>query len=118
MTGLIKSFMRKYGSSVKIIENDNTIKRKGFVHPLYNKSKYYYKIDLLTAGRFDDSHYLLITEPNSFSGKNCEAIVECNGNRYLSKSNGTYVVNDKEIYVWAVLTAYTEPLEDDYDSDI
>lgn len=117
MDKTVKSFIKQYGSLILIEENNTTIKRKGFLYPLYNRSKYYHKIKLLTAGRFDDTHYLLITEPNSFSDENSEAVVYYKGDKYLAKNNGTYVLNDKEIYVWAVLTAYTNPLEDDYDKN-
>lgn len=118
MVGTIKSFMNKYGSEIEILDNDSIKVVKGFLYPLYNKSKYFYKIKFLPTGRFDNSHYVLIAEPNPYFKKGKDLIIRCNGVKYSASSNGTYTVKNKKLYVWAVLTAYTAPREDDYGDNL
>ena len=115
MNKVIKYILNRYGSTVKITKKGNTIITKGFIEPLHTKNKSYYNIKPIPIGKLDNSHYLLITGPDIVLDKCGGEIVEMYDKKYITKSNGTYVLSGQKVYVWAVLTAHTEQLEDSYE---
>jgi hypothetical protein len=115
MEVLVNSVLSRYGSVVKITENGNTITTTAFIEPLHNKDTTYFNIKSLPTGKLDNSHYLLIARPDLKLNRCGGALVECGENKFVTKANGSYDIAGKKVYVWAVLTAYTDPKEDDYD---
>lgn len=114
---IVKQILERYGSVVKIRENGKTISAKVFIQPLHYKNKSYFNVKSLPIGRFDNSHYLLIASPNISINNTGGAVIESDGSRYIAKANGCYRALGKKIYVWAVLAACTNTMEDDYDSN-
>lgn len=112
----VKNTIRKYGSDVVITGDEKSVITKGIIRPLYYRDRTRAVFSRLPAGIFDNRHYLIILESDVKLRKTGGETVECNSNKYTVNSNGTYIVKDEAIYVWAVLTACTAPLEDDYDS--
>lgn len=115
MNKVMNYILNRYGSTVKITEKGNTIRTKGFIEPLHTKNKTYYNIKPIPLGKLDNSHYLLITGPDVVLDKCGGAVVEMCGKKYITKSNGTYILAGQKMYVWAVLTAHTEQSEDSYE---
>ena len=113
----IKNTIRKYGSDVVITGKEKVVITKGIIRPLYYRDKSRGIFSRLPAGVFDGRHYLIILESKVKLRKIGGEKIECNGSKYTVNSNGTYIVKGEAIYVWAVLTACTDPLEDDYDRD-
>ena len=112
----VKNIIRKYGSQVRIISGEKIFLVKGFVRPLYYRNSTNAVLSRLPSGVFDKRHYYILLPPDVKLKKTGGETVECNGCKYTVNSNGTYTCDDKILYVWAVLTACTDPLEDDYDS--
>ena len=115
MNKVIEHVLDRYGTLVKITDKGNTISEKVFIQPLHYKDKSYFSINSLQTGRLDNSRYLLIGSPKLKLNRCGGTIVECNCDRYITKSTGIYMSAGEKMYVWAVLTACTVTSEDDYD---
>lgn len=109
--------IRKYGSQVIITDSEKSVETKGIIRPLYYRDRSRSVFSRLPAGLFDNRHYLVILRPDVKLKKSGGEILECNSNKYIVNSNGSYFVKKKLLYVWAVLTACTDPVEDEYDTD-
>lgn len=112
-----ENVIRKYGSQVIITGDDKTVETMGIIRPLYYRDRTRSVFSRLPAGLFDNRHYLIILKPDVKLKKKGGETLECNCNKYTVNSNGSYFVKKKLLYVWAVLTACTDPVEDDYDKD-
>lgn len=112
-----ENVIRKYGSQVIITDNEKIIETSGIIRPLYYRDRTRSVFSRLPAGLFDNRHYLIILKPDVKLKKTGGETLECNGNKYTVNSNGSYFVKRELLYVWAVLTACTDPVEDDYDKD-
>lgn len=115
MERFAQNIIRKYGSEVFITSGEKTVTAKGILRPLYHSDRNRAFFKRLSSGLFDSRHYLIMLQPDVKLKKTGGEVLECNGVKYSVNSNGTYMIGSKEIYVWAVLTACTDPLEDDYD---
>lgn len=116
MTKLVNYVLNRYGGVVKITENGNTITTMAFIEPLHNKDTTYFNVKKLPVGKYDNQHFLLIGKPDVKLNRNGGAVVEYGESKFITKANGSYDISGKKIYVWAVLTACTGKLEDDYDN--
>jgi hypothetical protein len=58
---------------------------------------------------------LMLAPADTVLGTGSGTTVDYDGNSYFVKSTGRFRVKDKAVYVWAVLAARTEALEDDYE---
>lgn len=112
----ISTAFSRYGSVVKIHCKGNTITTKGFIKPVYRKHSGFLNLSLTIMGEIDNSHYVLLVPPVKELGNIAGCTVECKDREYVVKNSGKYTVADKDIYVWAVLTACTELKGDDYDN--
>lgn len=108
--------INRYGSSVKIKNNGQTVNTKAFVQPLRYKNKIYVggEYHLLGYNRTDKSLYIglpryPLTENSS--------VIEMQNNKYIVKRCEIYYLKDYPVYVWAILQPYGDDLEDDYESD-
>lgn len=115
MDRIAQNIIRKYGSKVLITSGDEAVTTKGIIRPLYYNDRNRAFFKRLSSGLFDNRHYLIVLQPDVKLKRTGGEIIECNGTKYTVNSNGAYMIGSKEIYVWAVLTACTDPLEDDYD---
>lgn len=111
----IEKFINKYSCVFNTVKNGNTIIIKGILQPFHNHYKTYFTPKRFPAGVYDGRHYLLITTPD-YGEKLKRSIVINNGEMsYFIKSVDTYRIKDKDLYVWAVLSAHTENIGDDYE---
>ncbi len=69
----------------------------------------------LPAGVFDGKHYLFISTPDVKDTLTPNLLLEGEKISYLVKSVETYRVKNNDLYVWAVLTAYTKNTGDSYE---
>lgn len=112
-----RNVIRKYGSEVCITSKGKCFETKGIIRPLYYRDKSRAIFSRLPVGLFDNRHYFIILPADVKLSKTGGEKIECGGEKYTVNSCGGYIYKDKVLYVWAVLSACTDPLEDDYDSD-
>lgn len=107
--------LNKYGSKVRVTQNGNTVEIKAFIQPLNYNQKNYYDSVRLPEGSFDNKHFIMLAPPSLVLAKSLDTTVESADGDYTVKSSGNFRASDKVMYVWAVLTARTGAMEDDYD---
>ena len=112
-----KNIINKYGSTVRILSENNTVTTKGIIRPLYHRNRYRAVFKRLPSGIYDNRHQYAIFPPDTVLKRTGGEKIECSGEKYRVNSNGVYSVRDKALYVWAVLSACTDSTEDDYDED-
>ena len=110
-----KNIIEKYGSTVLVSDGEKTFNSKGIIRPLYYKDKSRAIFSRFPTGVFDNRHYFVMLSPDVKLRKTGGETLECGGEKYRVNSNGVYFLGNRMLYVWAVLTACTDHLEDDYD---
>lgn len=108
--------IKKYGSSVRIINGSTACSTKAFVEPLRYKNKVYIGGEYHQLGSFKKEKYLYIGVPQMNLEEN-NTVIEMHENKYIVKRCEKYYVKDIPVYVWAILQPYGEALEDEYDAD-
>ncbi len=107
--------LNKYGSKVRVTQNGSTAVIKAFIQPLNYNRKSYFDSMRLPEGTFDNNSFLMLAPPSLVLAKSVDITVESEDGVYTVKSSGNFRASDKVMYVWAVLTARTGTMEDDYD---
>ncbi len=111
----IEKMICRFGDDILITENAVCNRSKAIIQPLMYKNKMYLGGTALPAGFFDGGHYLMIA-PASLKVKDYRrAVVEAMGAKYTLKRVEMVKADNKELYIWAVLTPYYPPTEDDYE---
>ena len=112
---IVSRVLNKYGSKVKITQNGTSVETKAFIQPLSYDRKSYFDSTRLPVGSFDNNHFLMLAHPSLVLSNSFDIAVESADGKYTVKSSGNFRASDKVMYVWAVLTARTDAVEDDYD---
>lgn len=108
--------IKRYGDDVEIVRNGKTIKSKAFIQPLRYKNKMYVSGETLPAGFYDGGHYLYIGLNNVKIDKDYRNIIIYRNNKgYIIRRAENYIMKSKILYIWAILTPYIKPMEDDYE---
>ncbi|MBQ4569594.1 MAG: hypothetical protein IJA62_06045 [Ruminococcus sp.] len=111
----IEKMIRRFGDDICIMEDALRNRSKAIIQPLMYKNKMYLGGTALPAGFFDGGHYLMIA-PASLKVKDYRrAVVEDANAKYTIKRVEMVKADNKELYIWAVLTPYYPPVEDDYE---
>ena len=79
------------------------------------KNKMYLGGTALPAGVFDGGHYLMIAPANLGVTDYRNTVIETADARYTIKRVERVKADNRELYLWAVLTPCYPPVEDDYD---
>lgn len=111
----VRSAIRKWGNTVKICENGQTVVSRGFIQPLRYKNNMYLGGRRLDAGFFDGGHYLYVGNCDCDLTSHSAAVLTCMGKKYTVKRAECFTFRNQNLYVWAVLKPYFPPMEDDYD---
>ena len=111
----IDRILRSYGEKVSVIQNGETFVGDAVIHPMNRRNEAYLGGDRIPTGILDNNRYYMIASSKINLGQTSGGVVECSDKSYYIRSCGDFKVKDKKLYVWAVLSARTEPLEDDYD---
>lgn len=111
----IEKMICRFGEDILVTENMVRNRSKAIIQPLMYKNKMYLGGTALPAGFFDGGHYLMIA-PASLKVKDYRrAVVDAMGTKYTLKRVEIVKADNKELYIWAVLTPYYPNAEDDYD---
>lgn len=106
--------LKKYGESLTVTTEKGSRRVKGILQPLLYKNKMYLGGTQLPDGYFNGGYYLLICPPEACLPVLGSAIVENSGKKYILKRSETVTLKNESLYVWAVLTPYGMPLEEDF----
>lgn len=112
ITGMIKRF----GGDVVVIESEKRYKSKAVIQPLMYKNKMYLGGSQFPLGYYDAGHYLMIA-PSDFPLADYQnVLISYNDNLYKIKRCEVVSAENKDIYMWAVLTTASGETEDDYEN--
>ena len=111
----VNRILAKWGEKVRITQNGTTITADAVIQPMNRRWKTYFSGERLPSGILNNNHYYMIASPKLELGQTGGVVVERADEKYYIRSCGDFKVKDKKLYVWAVLAAHTEPMEDDYD---
>lgn len=110
----IDRMLHRYGSDVTVKDKFGSFEGKAIIQPLLYKNKMYLGGEFLPAGYYDAGHYLMIAPCDGFIRDYRSTLVTQGEVTYTIKRSERVSADDKDLYIWAVLTPYTAPLEDDY----
>lgn len=113
----VKQMIDSYGSVVTITRNESVTKTKAFIQPLRYKSSVYMDRAVSLGGFTDGRYYLYIGQADNEFSRTDNAIISCNGKKYVVHTSESFELLDKVLYVWAVLAPYKEQRRDDYETD-
>lgn len=106
--------LKRFGESVTVTTTAGKFSVKGILQPLLYKNKMYLGGEQLPEGYFDTGHYLFICPPEVKLPVLGTAFLESKGQKYVLKRSETVTVNGEALYIWAVLSPYKEPSEEDF----
>ncbi len=112
----VAAMINRYGSAVTINNGGEITQTRAFVQPIRYKNKIYIGGRRHVLGAYSNEKYLYIGKPSDQIVEDV-SVIECAGNKYIVKRQETFLTGDEPVYVWAILIAYTEQMEDEYDSD-
>lgn len=110
----ISKMLQKYGSDVTVKDKLGSFEIKAIIQPLMYKNKMYLGGSELSAGYYDAGHYLMIASCSDFVRDYRSAVITCNSESYTIKRSERVHLGEDDLYIWAVLTTYSPPMEDDY----
>ncbi len=111
----ISRILKKWGEKVSFTQNGETVTADAVIQPMNRRWKTYLIGERVPSGILNNNHYYMIASPELDLGQTNGSIISCADKNYCIRSCGDFKVKGKKLYVWAVLAAHTEPLEDDYD---
>lgn len=110
----ISKMLQKYGNTVTVKDTFGTFEAKAIIQPLMYKNKMYLGGSELPAGYYDAGHYLMIAPCEDFIRDYRSTVITCAGESYTIKRSERVSAGEDNLYIWAVLTTYSPPMEDDY----
>ena len=111
----VNHILAKWGEKVSITQNGTSVTADAVIQPMNRKWRSYLSEERVPSGILDNNNYYMIASPTIELGQTSGSIVECADKKYCICSCGDFKVKNKKLYVWAVLAAHTEPVEDDYE---
>ena len=103
----------RYGTNMLLKSGENAKTIKAFFQPLRKKQQNYFIPQRHLSGVFTKDKHLIIA-PADTKIKRGDILV-VNDREYAVVSSGNYIFQDCLLYVWAVVSAHTEQIEDDFD---
>ena len=116
MMNAVISSISKYGGDVTVSQGNTSVRGKGIVEPLRYRNKIYIGGEQQSLGALNRERYLYIGQPDVPLHANA-SVIESVGGKYIVKRCETYFVQDRPVYVWAIMVPFGARREDDYDSD-
>lgn len=113
---MVADTIKRYGNKVEITTKNKTEHTKAFVEPLRYKNKIYVGDVKRLMGSDRTEKYLYVGLPENPLVENC-SVIETAERKYIVNRCENYYVNDMPVYVWAILKAHGNDLEDDYEPD-
>ena len=112
----VAAMINRYGSAVTINNGGEITQTRAFVQPIRYKNKIYIGGEQQSLGALNRERYLYIGQPDVPLHANA-SVIESVGGKYIVKRCETYFVQDRPVYVWAIMVPFGARREDDYDSD-
>lgn len=112
--GNIKEMLDRYGSDVTVTDKYGSFQGKAVIQPLMYKNKMYLGGEYIPAGFYGGGHYLMIAPCDDFIRDYRSTVIIQGEEKYTIKRSELVSVQNKGLYIWAVLTNCGESLEDDY----
>lgn len=106
----------RFGSGVTIRQGGLCVSTRAFVEPLRYRNKIYIGGEYRPLGFSRREKYLYVGKSEHRLVEN-ESVIESQGGKYIVKRCETYFVQDRPVYVWAIMVPFGARREDDYDSD-
>lgn len=116
LSSAVTNSISKLGGEVEISSRGQKVRARAIVEPLRYRNKIYIGGEYRSLGTLKRDRYLFIGTPD-INLKENSSVIESVGGKYIVKRCETYFVQDRPIYVWAILVKFGQPLEDDYDTD-
>ncbi len=110
----VSLMLNRYGESIKIVNGKKVKRAKAVIQPLMYKNKMYLDGTSIDAGDFDGGHYQMIAPAETDFGDYKYVRIEAKNITYIIKRVEMIRAQDKDLYIWAVLTPYYPMGEDDY----
>lgn len=104
--------IERFGENVRV--GDRSDVRKAFIQPILRRTGAYYPGQWRIGGTINDNRFYLVAK-SDFPRLSEGDIIRTDFGDYVVRKCGSYRLLSNILYVWAVLTACTTPLEDDYD---
>ncbi|MGN0452774.1 MAG: hypothetical protein ACI4GZ_03125 [Ruminococcus sp.] len=111
----VSKLIKKYGDSVTLTEDKETVQTNALIQPLLYKNKTYLGGESIPSGYLDSRHYLMIAPADITLKNGSEVFITCNGTNYTLKHTEVIRLGQRDLYIWAVLALYTPDAKDDYD---
>ena len=108
--------IKRYGCSITLATGEKKVNTKAFVEPLRYKNRVYVGGQYHYLGFKRSEKYLYIGSPEHELSENA-TVIEMHYRKYIVKRCEIYYIDDRPVYVWAILLPYGTELEDDYESD-
>ncbi len=106
--------IKRYGGDIVVSDRFGSFDSKAIIQPLLYKNKMYLGGDALPAGYHDAGHYLMIAPCEGVIRDYPSTRITADGVTYTIKRSERVSADNRILYIWAVLTPYTAPSEDDY----
>ena len=116
LIGAVSNSIAKFGGDVEVTQGGSTVKTRAIVEPIRYKNKIYIGGEQRSLGSLKRERYLYIGPPDVPLRANA-SVIESVGGKYIVKRCETYFVQDRPVYVWAIMVPFGARREDDYDSD-
>ncbi len=108
--------IKRYGCKINVLSGEDSVSSRAFIEPLRYKNKVYVGGEYHYLGKRRSEKYLYIGPPDLKLEENT-SVIEMQSKKYIVKRCEIYYVNDRPVYVWAILLQYGKALEDDYESN-
>ena len=116
LIGAVSNSIAKFGGDVEVTQGGSTVKTRAIVEPIRYKNKIYISGEQRSLGTLIRERYLYIGQPDVPLRANA-SVIESVGGKYIVKRCETYYIQDRPIYVWAIMVPFGARREDDYDAD-
>lgn len=111
----VTPLINRFGEDIELECGGKVTYSKAIIQPMLYKNKMYLGGDITDAGWFDGGHYQMIAPSDIAITDYRNTIVSSRGSRFTIKRSEVVSADNTDLYIWAVLTPYTPPVEDDYD---
>ena len=116
LMGAVSNSIAKFGGDVEVTQGSSSVRTRAIVEPLRYRNKIYIGGEQRSLGSLNRERYLYIGQPDVPLHANA-SVIESVGGKYIVKRCETYFVQDRPVYVWAIMVPFGARREDDYDSD-
>ncbi|MBR1483341.1 MAG: hypothetical protein IJ598_10290 [Ruminococcus sp.] len=116
LMGAVSHSISRFGGDVKVTSGGAVQNTRAIVEPIRYKNRIYIGGQQRSLGTLRREKFLYIGKPEVSLRENA-SVIESAGGKYIVKRCETYFVQDRAVYVWAILVPFGARREDEYDDD-